>query len=220
MIKKISFYSLFFFTFIFSLSSKEIERKIEEKEKRKKKIVQYIEKYAILAIEEMEKYGIPASVKLAQAIIESSNGSSILSNKTNNHFGIKCGKNWIGKVYHHDDDLPQECFRKYPSVEESFNDHSIFLKKSQRYSKLFFLKKRDYKAWAIGLKKAGYATSLKYSDQIINQIEKYMLWLLDSETSSSFRMDKYLRETKKQKNVIINLFFRISLFYKIFIYFI
>ncbi|BBA17161.1 glycoside hydrolase family 73 protein [Blattabacterium cuenoti] len=156
-------------------------------------VIEYIKKYAVFAIEEMNKFGIPASIKLGQGILESSSGKSTLSKVTNNHFGIKCGKNWIGDVYYHDDDLPKECFRKYNSVKESFHDHSKFLHQP-RYYKLFLLEKNNYQGWASELKKAGYATSLNYEKLLIDQIEKYCLWKFDQTSSSSVekRIDQYL----------------------------
>lgn len=180
------FYFLLFFSIHFSSFSKQKEENIKD-------IIEYIRKYAVFAIQEMEKFGIPASIKLGQGILESSSGRSLLSKTTNNHFGIKCGKNWKGEFSFHDDDLPKECFRKYKSVRESFNDHSKFLLKP-RYSKLFHLNKNDYKAWSIELKRAGYATSLKYADLLIKQIEKYFLWKFDKEVSSGIenRINKHL----------------------------
>lgn len=135
----------------------------------------YVEKYKAIAIEEMNKYGIPASITLAQGIHESGCGSSILALRSNNHFGIKCHEEWCGQTYHHDDDAPQECFRVYNCPEESFRDHSEFLKCRPRYATLFSLEKGDYKAWARGLKAAGYATNPRYPDIIIKLIEDYNL---------------------------------------------
>ena len=115
---------------------------------------EYIRKYRDLAVEQMDKYGIPASITLAQACLESANGTSRLAVKANNHFGIKC-KEWNGKKIYHNDDERGECFRKYRNVEESYRDHSEFLKNGLRYQSLFDLKPTDYKAWAHGLKAAG-----------------------------------------------------------------
>ena len=140
---------------------------------------QYIEQYKQLAIDDMEKYGIPASIKMAQALLESDAGNSRLARQGNNHFGIKCKKDWTGETIHHDDDAPQECFRKYPSAQESFHDHSEFLDRSPRYQGLFELDPLDYKAWAHGLKAAGYATNPKYPELLIKLIEDYKLYLLD-----------------------------------------
>lgn len=140
---------------------------------------QYIEKYKQLAIDDMEVYGIPASIKMAQALLESDAGNSRLARQGNNHFGIKCKKNWTGETIHHDDDAPQECFRKYDSAEQSFHDHSEFLNNSARYESLFDLDIYDYKGWAKGLKAAGYATNPKYPELLIKIIEDNKLYLLD-----------------------------------------
>lgn len=140
---------------------------------------QYIDKYKQLAIDDMEVYGIPASIKMAQALLESDAGNSRLARQGNNHFGIKCKKNWTGETIHHDDDAPQECFRKYDSAEQSFHDHSEFLNNSPRYDALFDLDILDYKGWARGLKAAGYATNPKYPELLIKIIEDNKLYLLD-----------------------------------------
>ncbi len=135
----------------------------------------YIEKYKHIAIDDMEKYKIPASITLAQGILESGSGKSTLALKSNNHFGIKCHKDWNGKKVRHDDDKKRECFRKYKHPEESFDDHSKFLTTRGRYSSLFDLSEDNYKAWAKGLKKAGYATDRKYPQKLITIIEDYHL---------------------------------------------
>ena len=140
----------------------------------------YIEKYSSVAQDQMRKYGIPASITLAQGILESGNGKSKLATEANNHFGIKCHDTWSGATMHIDDDAPNECFRKYKSVEQSFEDHSIFLKKP-RYEELFVLEITDYKGWAQGLKKCGYATSPTYAKSLIDLIEKYELTQFDTE---------------------------------------
>jgi LysM repeat protein len=139
---------------------------------------QYIESYKDIAIKEMKSYGIPASITLAQGILESAFGNSNLAKSSNNHFGIKCG-NWTGEKVYADDDKKNECFRKYNSVEDSYQDHSKFLKNSSRYTLLFDLKTTDYKGWAKGLKKAGYATSPDYAEVLIKIIEDYELYFLD-----------------------------------------
>lgn len=136
---------------------------------------QYIRKYRKIAIKEMKKYGIPASITLAQGILESGSGKSRLAIKGRNHFGIKCGKDWTGKTIREDDDQKDECFRKYRKVEHSFRDHSEFIAKKSRYQFLFEYKRSDYKSWAYGLKKAGYATNPKYPEMLIKLIEKYDL---------------------------------------------
>ncbi len=146
----------------------------------------YIEQYKYLAIEEMERTGIPASIKMAQALFESQSGRSELATQANNHFGIKCKNNWSGETYLYKDDdrdstgnLVFSCFRSYSSVMESYLDHSEFLKNRSRYKELFDLPATDYKAWALGLKRCGYATDPNYSDRLIRTIEKYNLDLLD-----------------------------------------
>ncbi len=139
---------------------------------------QYIELYKEDAIKEMNRYGIPASITLAQGIIESGSGNSDLAKNANNHFGIKC-HDWKGRGYYVDDDEKNECFRKYNSVYESFTDHSEFLKNRPRYSTLFELDITDYKGWAYGLKKAGYATNPQYPQILINLIEKFKLYEYD-----------------------------------------
>lgn len=128
----------------------------------------------------MRKYSVPASITLAQGILESGSGKSKLAVEANNHFGIKCHDTWSGATMHIDDDAPNECFRKYKSVDQSFEDHSVFLKKP-RYEELFVLEITDYKGWAQGLKKCGYATSSTYAKNLIDLIEKYELTQFDTE---------------------------------------
>ncbi|MCD4664509.1 MAG: glucosaminidase domain-containing protein [Bacteroidales bacterium] len=140
---------------------------------------EYIQMYKGIAIEEMNVYHIPASITLAQGILESASGNSTLARKANNHFGIKCHKGWNGPSYHMDDDAKNECFRKYSDPQESFKDHSIFLSSRDRYTFLFDLDLTDYKAWAKGLKKAGYATNPKYPQLLIKIIEDYQLHQFD-----------------------------------------
>lgn len=140
---------------------------------------QYIEKYAETAIREMKATGIPASITLAQGCLESGNGNSTLATKGNNHFGIKCHKNWKGKTIRHDDDEKNECFRSYKNADESFRDHSDFLRYSDRYASLFNLELTDYKGWAYGLQKAGYATAKTYAASLIQIIEENELWRYD-----------------------------------------
>jgi LysM repeat protein len=138
-------------------------------------IKKYIDTYKDLAMSEMIRTGVPASITLAQGIHESGAGNSILATDANNHFGIKCKSNWTGESITHDDDKKNECFRKYPSANESFKDHSDFLKSGERYASLFELDPEDYSAWANGLKKAGYATNPKYPQVLIKLIEDYDL---------------------------------------------
>ena len=135
----------------------------------------YIKKYRKIAVEEMERYHIPASITLAQGLLESGAGRSTLARKSNNHFGIKCGSRWEGRTVRHDDDARNECFRAYKHPRDSYEDHSKFLRTGARYAFLFRLKITDYKGWARGLKKAGYATDPRYADRLIDIIELYDL---------------------------------------------
>ena len=138
----------------------------------------YIEKYKHTAIAHMQEYGIPASITLAQACLESGDGTSRLAREGNNHFGIKC-HDWTGKTIYQDDDAKNECFRKYSQASESFKDHADFLRYRSRYAFLFDLKPDDYKAWAAGLKQAGYATNPQYAQLLIKIIEDYQLYQYD-----------------------------------------
>ena len=138
----------------------------------------YIDRYKSIAISEMNQYGIPASIKLAQALLESGNGNSYLATNANNHFGIKCGGVWRGRSITRPDDGPNDCFRVYNNPDDSFRDHSQFLLR-KRYEALFALKKDDYKGWAHGLKKAGYATNPRYAYLLIDLIERYDLHRYD-----------------------------------------
>lgn len=139
----------------------------------------YISTYAQLAIDEMKRSGVPASITLAQGLLESSSGNSRLAREANNHFGIKCKKGWTGRTMNEDDDEAQECFRAYDSPEDSYRDHSDFLKNNTRYAFLFSLDPKDYKGWASGLKQAGYATDPNYPSKLVNNIEKYELHRYD-----------------------------------------
>lgn len=141
----------------------------------------YIETYSEVAKREMELHGIPASITLAQGILESGSGKGELTLRSNNHFGIKCHRGWKGERVYHDDDEDQECFRKYANPAYSFTDHSLFLTGRSRYAGLFKLPKDDYKGWARGLKKAGYATDRKYPNKLISLIERYKLYKYDAE---------------------------------------
>lgn len=137
--------------------------------------VQYIEMYKDLAIREMKRMGVPAAITLAQGILETESGNSDLVKKSNNHFGIKCKSSWTAETVTHDDDAKGECFRSYKSAEDSYRDHSNFLRGNDRYSFLFNLDVKDYQGWAYGLKKAGYATNPKYPQILIKHIEQYNL---------------------------------------------
>lgn len=145
------------------------------------RVANYIEEYSGIAKEEMIQYGIPASIKLAQGILESGAGNSELALKSNNHFGIKCHTGWTGGSVSHDDDEKGECFRKYNDPKYSFRDHSLFLTERSRYRDLFSLKKDDYVGWAKGLRKAGYATDPSYPQKLIGIIERYQLSRFDKE---------------------------------------
>jgi LysM repeat protein len=139
----------------------------------------YISRYGGIAVQEMKQYGIPASITLAQGIIESNAGQSDLAKNANNHFGIKCQKEWTGPTYYQDDDKPHECFRKYSNPLDSYRDHSLFLTTRDRYKSLFSLSPTDYRGWSAGLKAAGYATNPTYADLLIRTIEKYSLQRFD-----------------------------------------
>jgi LysM repeat protein len=141
---------------------------------------EYIEKYKDYAVIEMHRAGVPASITLSQGLLESSNGNSRLATEAMNHFGIKCKSTWTGGVIYANDDAPDECFRAYKSVLESYRDHSNFLRDNWRYSELFDLRISDYKGWAKGLRKAGYATNPDYHNILINIIERYELYKYDS----------------------------------------
>ncbi|NVJ89668.1 MAG: glucosaminidase domain-containing protein [Flavobacteriaceae bacterium] len=162
-------------------------KKLERKDKNlNSHTLTYIKKYAPLAVLEMHEYKIPASITLAQGILESGRGRSELARKSNNHFGIKCHTGWKGERVYHDDDAKGECFRKYTYVESSFNDHSKFLTERRRYAFLFSYGTKDYKKWARGLKKAGYATDRKYPNKLIKIIEDYELYEFDKIKKKDF----------------------------------
>lgn len=140
---------------------------------------EYVERYKEIAVRQMERYGIPASITMAQGILESDCGNSRLSLQSCNHFGIKCKRNWTGDKVYHDDDAKGECFRSYPSVEDSYHDHAEFLDSQVRYDSLFAYSAADYKSWARGLKAAGYATAPDYAQRLVRIIEESQLYLLD-----------------------------------------
>ena len=183
---------------------------------------EYIDAYKGLAISEMHRSGIPASIKMAQGCLESENGNSSLARKSNNHFGIKCRNDWKGARVYHNDDKINECFRKYTSVEESYTDHTRFLQENARYAHLFKLDRTDYKAWAHGLKAAGYATNPKYAQLVIKIIEEEKLYLLDKVTpeqlagieqpkSSNDDSEPFASQVSKAKNKVIESFGNITL---------
>lgn len=160
---------------------------------------QYIAKYAGMAVKEMKRSGVPASITLSQGMLESGNGNSYLAKEGNNHFGIKC-HTWTGNKIYADDDAKGECFRKYESVEDSYKDHSDFLKNNSRYHFLFELKITDYEGWAKGLKKAGYATSPTYAENLIKLIEKYELNEYDSGEAKQQEGDKAEKRRNRNNN--------------------
>ncbi len=144
-------------------------------------VLTYISQFKVVAQDNMKKHGIPASIILAQGILESGAGTGLLCRLANNHFGIKCHKEWTGEYVRYDDDAAQECFRKYEEPGQSYRDHSLFLTSRPWYAPLFKLPKDDYKAWARGLKKSGYATDPKYPDKLIGIIERYQLQQYDAQ---------------------------------------
>ena len=181
-----------------SVKQKEHVKKLAKKNsKLNKHTLIYIKKYAPLAVIKMHEYKIPASITLAQGILESGNGRSQLASKSNNHFGIKCHRGWKGDRVYHDDDKKDDCFRKYTYVENSYNDHSEFLTGRKRYAFLFKLRKTDYKRWAKGLKKAGYATDKKYPKKLISIIENYKLYEFDKVKKKDLK--KYRKEKKSNR---------------------
>jgi flagellum-specific peptidoglycan hydrolase FlgJ len=163
--------------------NRQVPKKIEDSPKVKitnDLILNYIDKYSPIAQSNMKNYGIPASIILAQGLLESGYGAATLCVQANNHFGIKCHKDWTGDSVSYDDDSKGECFRKYNNPFDSFRDHAVFLTSSSRYSPLFQLDRKDYKAWAKGLKAAGYATDSQYPSKLITLIEKYQLYNYDN----------------------------------------
>lgn len=160
---------------------------------------QYIEKYAEDAVKEMDRAGVPASITLAQGMLESGYGNSVLAKKANNHFGIKCHSDWTGPTYKMDDDKKNECFRKYKTVWHSYRDHSDFLKGKKRYASLFELKITDYKGWAHGLRKAGYATNKKYAHLLIDLIERYDLNSFVKGVKGKSRKEKKNKPNEKEE---------------------
>jgi flagellum-specific peptidoglycan hydrolase FlgJ len=162
---------------------------------------QYIDDFKEIAKFNMKEYGVPASITLAQGILESGVGTGSLSQQANNHFGIKCHKEWNGPSVLHHDDAADECFRKYQDPAESYRDHSLFLTSRSRYDFLFDLPPGDYKEWAKGLKKAGYATDPKYPDKLISLINRYDLHRYDEEVTGSKPKDnKKYSQPKSNKN--------------------
>jgi len=163
--------------------------------------LEYISYFKTVAINEMHLYGIPASITLAQGILESGSGKGRLARQANNHFGIKC-HTWNGDKIYHDDDEAQECFRKYKDPNTSYRDHSEFLANRKRYSGLFKLKITDYKGWAKGLRKAGYATDPKYPKKLISLIERYELHKFDKNFKNKHSKKKRSSEKKIKSHVV------------------
>ena len=183
---------LSFFIFIFSISPAGAQMKWNQRYQ------QYIDQYKDIAIEQMQRWKIPASITLAQGIFESGAGQSELAVKGNNHFGIKC-HGWTGRTLYHNDDQQGECFRAYPSAFDSYEDHSRFLANGQRYRSLFSLKTTDYKGWARGLKAAGYATNPQYADRLIELIQLYRLYQYDTATT----YDHFMADHAKDRPAVV-----------------
>lgn len=162
-----------------------------------KTYLEYIETYQQIAVREMNSYRIPASITLAQGLLESAAGKSRLAVEANNHFGVKCRKDWIGPAIYHDDDAKGECFRKYKDALESYEDHSKFLVNSPRYAFLFDFEVTDYKSWAFGLKKAGYATDPNYPTRLIKIIEDYKLYTYDSADKILPKKEPQIKEDRQ-----------------------
>lgn len=158
----------------------------------------YIRDYADLAVDQMKRYKIPASITLSQGLLESGAGQSTLARRSNNHFGIKCGNNWTGRSVRANDDAPNECFRAYSNVKDSYEDHSKFLTQNRRYASLFSLKQTDYRGWVQGLKKAGYATDRSYATKLISIIEDYELYKYDTKSMSKREERRWQKELKKK----------------------
>ncbi len=164
--------------------------------------VDYVKSYNTYAIQNMKMFKIPASITLAQGILESGSGNSELARKSNNHFGIKCGSKWSGGKTYHDDDAKGECFRTYESVLESYYDHSKFLTENRRYSDLFLLQMNDYKSWARGLSKAGYATNPNYANRLISIIEDLQLYSFDEAFYTSTPVQSHLSKKIQQTSTL------------------
>ncbi|MDL2257011.1 glucosaminidase domain-containing protein [Bacteroidales bacterium OttesenSCG-928-I14] len=170
-------------------------------QKRLKHYDEYIDAYSQLAVKHMKKYGIPASITLAQGILESGAGKSELAKESNNHFGIKCHSDWQGDRVFRNDDGPNDCFRKYKKVDDSFDDHSRFIAERARYQKLFSYDITDYEAWARGLQSCNYATDKKYANKLITLIEDYELYLFDG-GSKKQKKESSKPASKAKKNAV------------------
>jgi LysM repeat protein len=185
--KRILFFLIFVLTFITSSAQTQQQKTLAEA---------YLQKYASLAVKEMQRSGVPASITLAQGMLESSYGNSELAVKANNHFGIQCHDDWTGKSYEHMDAGELRQFRQYKSVLESYADHSDFLANKSRYSALFKLDRTDYKAWANGLKQAGYAEDPDYASKLIRMIEMFRLYEYDNVKESPVEAPRQLRTNR------------------------
>ena len=167
-------------------------------QRRNSRYNEYIRQYASLAVDQMKRHKIPASITLAQGLLESGAGTSELARKSNNHFGIKCHSNWRGRRVYHDDDARGECFRAYAHPRDSYEDHSLFLRQGSRYAFLFNLQITDYRGWAKGLKRAGYATDPSYANRLITIIEDYELYKYDSEGLGKHAARQWEKQLQKQ----------------------
>ena len=167
-------------------------------QRRNSRYNEYIKQYAPLAVEQMREHRIPASITLAQGLLESGAGQSTLARKSNNHFGIKCGSNWRGRSVRHDDDARNECFRAYRYPIDSYEDHSLFLKRGARYAFLFKLKITDYRGWARGLKKVVFVFVFFYANRLITIIEDYDLYKYDTRGLSNREARNLEKELKKK----------------------
>jgi flagellum-specific peptidoglycan hydrolase FlgJ len=191
---------------------KHVEELKDKKENLNKYTLEYIEKFAPIAVKKMHTHKIPASITLAQGVLESGSGRSELAMKSNNHFGIKCHTNWTGESVTHDDDEKGECFRKYEYPETSYEDHSAFLTQRKRYEFLFSYSTKDYKKWARGLKDAGYATDPKYPEKLIKIIEDYQLHEFDNIKEKDFKyakIDEKIDE-KLEENIDKTVFYEVQ----------
>jgi flagellum-specific peptidoglycan hydrolase FlgJ len=191
---------------------KHVEELKDKKENLNKYTLVYIEKFAPIAVKKMHTHKIPASITLAQGVLESGSGRSELAMKSNNHFGIKCHTNWTGESVTHDDDEKGECFRKYEYPETSYEDHSAFLTQRKRYEFLFSYSTKDYKKWARGLKDAGYATDPKYPEKLIKIIEDYQLHEFDNIKEKDFKyakIDEKIDE-KLEENIDKTVFYEVQ----------
>ncbi|WP_299125205.1 glucosaminidase domain-containing protein [uncultured Winogradskyella sp.] len=196
-------------------SGKETEKTVVKDDGPRNAVDIYIDLYSGIAKDNMRTHKIPASITLAQGILESGSGKGRLAKKANNHFGIKC-HGWKGAKIYHDDDRSQECFRKYRKAETSYEDHSEFLTGRKRYAGLFKLKPDDYKGWAKGLRAAGYATDRKYPQKLISLIERYQLYKYDEEVLGKSRETSVLEENSTLKHIVVrgDTLYSLSRFYK------